>query len=160
MKKLFTIGVFGLSKKDFFGKLIDNQIDTFCDIRRRRGVRGAKYSFVNSNRLQNTLSELGINYYHLLDLSPSNEVREIQKEEDKKLNVLKRERKYLGESFKKSFKKIHLLNYNAESFFDLIGNKAENVILFCVEQDYRACHRSLVADFINNHRKIIQIEHL
>ena len=55
MKKLFTIGVFGFSNDDFFEKLIDNQIDTFCDIRRRRGVRGAKYSFVNSNRLQNKM---------------------------------------------------------------------------------------------------------
>lgn len=160
MKKLFTIGVFGFSNDDFFGKLIDNQIDTFCDIRRRRGVRGAKYSFVNSNRLQNKLSELGINYYHLLDLSPSNEVREIQKEEDKKFNVLKRDRKYLGEGFKESFKRIHLLNYNPKSFFDFIGDEAENVILFCVEKDFRACHRSLVADFISNHRKEILIEHL
>ncbi len=50
--EFFTIGVYNSSEKEFFDKLLENNIDTFCDIRQRRGVRGAKYSFVNSNRLQ------------------------------------------------------------------------------------------------------------
>ncbi len=45
--KFYTIGVYGSTGNEFFQKLIDNNIDTFCDIRQRRGVRGAKYAFVN-----------------------------------------------------------------------------------------------------------------
>ena len=54
----FTIGVYNSTESEFFQKLKSNGIDTFCDIRQRRGVRGKKYSFVNSNRLQNRLRDL------------------------------------------------------------------------------------------------------
>ena len=58
--EFFTIGVYNSTETEYFNKLIENNIDTFCDIRQRRGVRGAKYSFVNSNRLQEKLNELDI----------------------------------------------------------------------------------------------------
>jgi len=48
----FTIGVYRATEETFFKKLVENNIDTFLDIRRRRGVRGSKYSYVNSNKLQ------------------------------------------------------------------------------------------------------------
>ena len=54
---IYTIGVYGLSEKEFFQKIIDNNIDTFCDIRLRRAVRGAQYAFANSQRLQKKLTE-------------------------------------------------------------------------------------------------------
>lgn len=57
--EFFTIGLYNSSDEAFFGKLKENKIDTFCDIRQRRGVRGAKYSFVNSKKLQAGISELG-----------------------------------------------------------------------------------------------------
>lgn len=60
--KIYTIGVYGSTEQEFFNKLIENRIDTFCDIRQRRGVRGSEYAFVNSNRLQNKLAELDIKY--------------------------------------------------------------------------------------------------
>jgi hypothetical protein len=44
--KFYTIGVYGSTEKDFFEKLIENRIDTFCDIRQRRGVRGRLNIFV------------------------------------------------------------------------------------------------------------------
>ena len=55
--EFFTIGVYNSTEKEFFEKLTQNNIDTFCDIRQRRGVRGSKYSFVNSNRLQQRLND-------------------------------------------------------------------------------------------------------
>ncbi len=42
---IFTIGVYGSTEQQFFDKLIENRIDTFCDIRQRRGVRGKEYAF-------------------------------------------------------------------------------------------------------------------
>ena len=77
--KIYTIGVYNSTEQQFFSKLIDNNIDTFCDIRQRRGVRGSEYAFVNSNYLQTKLKELDIKYAHILDLAPTSEIREKQK---------------------------------------------------------------------------------
>lgn len=160
MKNLFTIGVYGLTNEEFFEKLTSNNIDTFCDIRRRRGVRGSKYSFVNSKRLQARLLEFGISYVHILELSPTKEIREKQKEEDKRYKILKRERTGLGDVFVNEFKEHHLNNFDPNNFYELIGKNAINVALFCVENEHKACHRSLVADFLKENDPSIQIEHL
>lgn len=44
--KIFTIGVYNSTELQFFKKLSENNIDTFCDIRQRRGGRGREYAFV------------------------------------------------------------------------------------------------------------------
>lgn len=160
IEKLFTIGVYEKTEDEFFGQLIENNIDTFCDIRRRRGLRGAKYSFVNSIRLQERLNNLGINYVHLLHLSPSVEVRNIQKEIDKQSRMLKRERTGLSKEFIDAFIQMNLQNYNLDDFYSYTGESASRVVLFCVENDFNACHRSLVADFIINNTKEISLIHL
>ena len=80
--EFFTIGVYNSTEKEFFEKLTQNNIDTFCDIRQRRGVRGSKYSFVNSNRLQQRLNDFEIKYGYVPDLAPTTEIRELQKEID------------------------------------------------------------------------------
>ncbi|MFN2179799.1 MAG: hypothetical protein ACK2UV_09955, partial [Candidatus Promineifilaceae bacterium] len=56
---IVTIGVYGFDETTFFQALKDAGVDTFCDIRRRRGVRGSRYAFANSKRLQKRLAELG-----------------------------------------------------------------------------------------------------
>ena len=60
---IYTIGVYGFSESDFFQKLIENNIDTFCDIRRRRAVRGSLYAFVNGKRLQINLHSYLLNIF-------------------------------------------------------------------------------------------------
>ena len=97
--EFFTIGVYNSTEKEFFDKLTKNNIDTFCDIRQRRGVRGAKYSFVNSNRLQQKLNELEIKYGYVPELDPTSEIRGLQKEIDIEKGELKRERHELGKVF-------------------------------------------------------------
>jgi uncharacterized protein (DUF488 family) len=152
--------VYSLTEAEFFNKLLDNNIDIFCDIRRRRGVRGARYSFVNSLRLQKKLRELNINYFHFLEFSPSKEIREKQKEEDKKLKIMKRERTSLGETFINSFIDDNLIDDNISAFNNTIGENAENVVLFCVELEPKACHRSLVAEALFNQNPEIKVIHL
>ena len=97
--QFYTIGVFGSSEKDFFDKLSQNEIDAFCDIRQRRGVRGAQYAFVNSNRLQEKLNKLGIEYMYVSDLAPTTEIREMQKSIDRKKGKLVRERQVMDKVF-------------------------------------------------------------
>ena len=100
MLKFFTIGVFGSTEDDLFQKLINNNINTFCDIRQRRGVRGSKYRFVNSIRLQQRLRELNIRYIHIKELAPSKEIRDLQRKTDHQKSETKKTRDRLGKAFK------------------------------------------------------------
>lgn len=145
--EFFTIGVYNSTENEFFDKLTQNNIDTFCDIRQRRGVRGAKYSFVNSNRLQEKLNDLGINYGYIQDLAPTTEIRELQKEIDAEKGELKSQRQELGRVFVIEYKNKILGNFDFEKFFDNLDNiGASRIALFCVEEHPEACHRSIVAN--------------
>lgn len=144
--EFFTIGVYNSTEEEFFKKLIENRIDTFCDIRQRRAVRGSKYAFVNSNRLQNRLGELEIKYGHVLQLAPSKEIRELQKQADIQKGELKSERQELGEVFKSEYRKKVLDNFDFDTFIDNLENVGSSrVVLFCVEERPEACHRSIVS---------------
>lgn len=145
--EFFTIGVYNSTEQNFFNKLIENQIDTFCDIRQRRGVRGAKYSFVNSNKLQEKLSQLEIKYGHILELAPNESIRNLQKESDRLNGELKSERQKLGQIFTLEYKNKILGNFDFENFIENLEQIGSNkVALFCVEEHYEACHRSIVAN--------------
>jgi uncharacterized protein (DUF488 family) len=145
--EFFTIGVYNSKEQDYFNKLTENHIDTFCDIRHRRGVRGAKYAFVNSNRLQEKLNELNIKYGHIIDLAPTSEIRELQKEADVQQGELKRERNKLSKVFTIAYKDRILSNFDFDNFIDKLDEVGANrVVLFCVEEKPEACHRSLITD--------------
>ncbi|NCO55431.1 MAG: hypothetical protein COS14_08170 [Bacteroidetes bacterium CG02_land_8_20_14_3_00_31_25] len=145
--EFFTIGVYNSTEKEFFEKLTKNNIDTFCDIRQRRGVRGAKYSFVNSNRLQQKLNELEIKYGYVPELAPTSEIRGLQKEIDLEKGELKRERHELGKVFVIEFKNKILKNFDFETFIEKLDQVGANrVAFFCVEEFPEACHRSIVTD--------------
>lgn len=73
--KFATIGAYGFTEPAFFAALERANVKVFCDIRWRRGVRGAEYSFVNSARLQHRLEEMGINYFHFRELAPDPALR-------------------------------------------------------------------------------------
>lgn len=149
--EFFTIGVYNSTEKEFFDKLTQNNIDTFCDIRQRRGVRGAKYAFVNKNRLEQRLNDLDIKYGYIPDLAPTTEIRELQKKIDEEKGELKRDRQELGKVFVIEYKNRILKNFDFDRFFeslDQIG--ASRVVLFCVEEHPEACHRSIVADKLMN----------
>lgn len=126
-------------------------MDTFCDIPRRRGVRGAKYAFANSKRLQARLMQMGIQYHHILELAPTAEIREYQKTADIKAKTSKRKRLGLDDSFIDAYTKEVLDSFNSEAFLQHLGKRARVIALFCVEREPEACHRSLVA---KNFRRI------
>ena len=145
--ELYTIGVYNSTEKEFFNKLLSNGVDTFCDIRQRRGVRGAKYSFVNSIKLQNKLGELGIKYLYVKELAPTQEIRDLQKEADKKNKELKSERQKLGDVFCENYNKKILSEFHFQNFIESLKIlSAKKVVLFCVEENHSACHRSLVSE--------------
>lgn len=158
--EIYTIGVYNSTEDAFFKKLIDNKIDTFIDVRQRRGVRGAKYSFVNSTKLQEKLFLLNIKYVHQLDLAPSIQVRELQKKADVKKNELKQSREELDTSFKNAYRNLILDNFDLRYFIDdLQEQNSSKIVLFCVEENSSACHRSLITEKIKNEFNLI-INHL
>lgn len=145
--EFFTIGVYHSTEKDFFDRLIKNKIDTFCDIRQRRGVRGAKYAFANSNRLQKKLSALGIKYVYVPGLAPTTEIRELQYQVDDEKGERKTERTQLGKAFASEYKKAILANFDFKHFFEELESMgAKRITFFCVEELAEACHRSIVTD--------------
>ncbi len=146
MIKIVTIGVYGFTEDGFFQALQKAKVDTFCDIRQRRGVRGAKYAFVNSKRLQERLTELGIRYLHRKDLAPTTAVRQRQKEADKANKTAKRQRTALGSAFIAAYQAEILADFAPQSLLDDLDPDTQTVALFCVEREPAACHRSLVAN--------------
>lgn len=143
--KIVTIGVYGFDKDRFFQALLDAKIDTFCDIRLRRGMRGSLYAFVNRTNLQRQLATLGIRYIHSKELAPSREIREKQKQEDELYGIAKRSRATLGQAFIQAYEQDCLSHFDSEQFLKNVGEDAQVIGLFCVERDSDACHRSLVA---------------
>ncbi|QNU25064.1 DUF488 domain-containing protein [Geobacillus zalihae] len=149
--KFLTIGVYGYSEEEFFSTLVANKVDVFIDIRLRRGMRGKKYSFVNSSYLQNRLKELNISYLHLKELAPTEYVREQQKIEDKARGKSKQSRTELGQSFINAYREICLSRFDPNDLIKKLDPRHKVAVLFCVEATPNACHRGLVADFLKEH---------
>ena len=144
--EFYTIGVYGSTEQSFFTKLKENGIDTFCDIRQRRGVRGQKYAYVNSTYLQNKLKEYGIKYLYISQLSPTTEIRELQKEIDKKNGISKSARIEIGKVFEIEYKNKILSQFDFDKLIHTLKeNNSQKIALFCVEEHPEACHRSIVA---------------
>lgn len=142
--RLMTIGVYGFDETAFFEALQSAGVDTFCDIRLRRGVRGHEYAFANSTHLQQRLAELGIRYIHVKELAPTPEIRAKQFEQDHAEHVGQRSRHHIGAAFAEAYKAERLAQFDAEAFVRDLGD-AEAICLFCVEREPEACHRSLAA---------------
>ncbi len=162
LQTIFTIGVYGSTEESFFGALVDNEIELFIDIRARRGMRGGRYSYVNSSALQTKLKDIGIYYAHLKELAPTKEIRALQWHADKETDTKKRDRTGLSQSYIKAYR-VEILKsrkrkpenkLSSENLLnrakELAGFRAEQplhrIVLFCVEGNHNACHRWLVAD--------------
>lgn len=144
--RIVTLGVYGSTEAGFFVALRAAGVDTFCDLRRRRGVRGAAYAFANRQRLQTRLTEMGIRYLHFKDLAPSQALRERQKAADRAELTAKRQRAGLSEWFVNGYREECLGAFDSRKFIGQLGPEARIVALFCVERAPAACHRSLVAE--------------
>ncbi len=144
--KVVTIGAYGFDAVGFFAALQRVAVDTFCDIRRRRGVRGADYSFANSQRLQARLTELGIRYQYHQTLAPSKAIRQAQYAVDQQTKTAKRQRTVLSPAFVEAYQTECLATFNAADFVANLPVAAHVIAFFCVEREPTACHRLLVAE--------------
>jgi uncharacterized protein (DUF488 family) len=146
MPEFVTIGVYGWDEARFFAALVEAGVDTFCDLRARRGVRGAEYVWANSERLQARLETLEIRYLHCRDLAPSEATRAAQGASDKATHTAKRQRAVLSVAFIQAYRRERLDGFDSAAFVAGLGPEAHVAALFCVEREPAACHRSLVAE--------------
>lgn len=106
-------------------------------------MRGSKYAFVNSTYLQSKLKEMGIRYIYEKELSPTNEIRENQKNADQMVGKTKKTRNQLDDTFIQRYNKECLAHFDLLRFLEHF-NSNSSILFFCVEEHPDACHRSLV----------------
>jgi uncharacterized protein (DUF488 family) len=143
--RIATIGVYEFDATRFIQALDTAGVTKVLDVRQRRGVRGARYSWANAQRLQALLAAARIGYEHHPELAPDTEMRHLQYRDDDRQGVGKRNRVRLAPEY--------IREYNDE-ILELVG--LEPLVrqlpvhgigaLMCVEATAAACHRSLIAD--------------
>ncbi len=112
-------------------------------MRQRRGVRGSEYAWANARRLQAALSEAGLGYSHLPELTPTTEMRQLQYREDARRGEGKRSRTVLAPEYARLYTEQILARADLDSILSWVGSS--RAALLCVERDPEACHRSLIA---------------
>jgi uncharacterized protein (DUF488 family) len=129
------------------------------DVRQRRGVRGPRYSWANSQRLQALLAEAEIAYSHHRELAPTTELRHLQYREDDRQGVGKRSRLKLSPEYIRRYTTEVLDSAPLEALVQELPNDRPAALL-CVETLAAACHRSLIAQRLNERFgcKVIHLE--
>jgi uncharacterized protein (DUF488 family) len=144
VRTIATVGVYHSSLDDFLDTLKRHRVAIVLDVRQRRGVRGREYAWANSLRLQAALEEAGIQYRHIPELAPTTELRQLQYREDDRLKVGKRSRVQLAVAYRRRYLGEILDQVDLGAVLASLPDDATTALL-CVEQDARACHRSLIA---------------
>lgn len=131
---LFTIGYEGNSFEHYINRLIKNNVQLLCDVRKNPLSR--KYGF-SKKTLSETLKKIGIEYHHIPDLGIVSEKRQ----------ELKCQSDYdrLFDDYEKT-----VLRKNETALtelFDLVIER-KRVAITCFEAEHCMCHRSRVAKAI------------
>lgn len=138
------IGVYGHTLESFLAALKEAATTTLVDIRRFRGVRGPKYRWANSKALQASLKQVGIAYRHEIDLSPTRELRTVQKQSDVQTGVGKSNRENLSPAFIAGYRAQIEPHLSSE----LIASLSTRTAFLCVESSDNACHRSVLLQLL------------
>lgn len=144
-RRAATIGVYDWTFEKWLGALRGARATQVLDIRQRRGVRGSRYAWANSARLQAALAEAGIEYRHRRELAPTTELRELQYREDHRLGVRKRSRVELAAEYRQRYLREILSRVPLRPIVEAMPVDGA-AALMCVEANPEACHRSLVAE--------------
>ena len=158
MLKMATIGVYGFDGESFLQRLRRADTRLLLDVRQRRGVRGSEYAWANSRRLQAALAHARISYEHHRELAPTTELRQLQYAEDDRRGVGKRSRRELAAEYACRYTTEILECVNLTPIVSALPTGG-TAVLFCVERDPEACHRSLIAQRLTKQYGVT-IEHL
>jgi uncharacterized protein (DUF488 family) len=137
--------VYNWTFEEWLAALREARVTQVLDIRQRRGVRGSRYAWANSARLQAALAEAGIDYRHRMELAPTTELRALQYREDDRRGVGKRSRVELSTEYRQRYLREILARVALGPIVEAMPVDGA-AVLMCVEADPEACHRSLVAE--------------
>jgi uncharacterized protein (DUF488 family) len=140
-----TIGVYEFDLDTFLAALRGAGVRLLVDVRQRRGVRGSRYAWANSRRLQAALAGAGIAYRHAPELAPTTELRQLQYAADDRAGVGKRSRALLDPEYRERYIHEILDRADLDAFVAALPQEGATALL-CVEADPEACHRSLIAE--------------
>jgi uncharacterized protein (DUF488 family) len=141
---LATIGVYEWDVDTFLAALRDADVRRVLDVRQRRGVRGPRYAWANSLRLQAALADAGIEYRHHPELAPTTDLRRLQYAADDRAGVGKRSRVALAPEYVEGYTREILDRADLGPVVAELPRDGRATLL-CVEADPEACHRSLIA---------------
>lgn len=132
---VFTIGYEGLDVTAFLSLLSKHDINTVVDIRELPLSRKRGFS---KRSLAELLREEGFGYIHMADLGCPRQVRN----------------QYRADGSWKRYTEGFLVHLEGqtraiEELSDLVADR--NCALLCFEADHRFCHRSFVADAVNQY---------
>ncbi len=147
MKKinLYTIGFTKKSAKEFFTKLRDPGVNRILDIRLNNTSQLA--GFAKKDDLKFFLKEIaGIEYLHLVQLSPTKEILDSYKK--KKIDWTEYQRQ-----FTKMMEERRIETLMSKEL-------ADGDCLLCSEDSPKHCHRRLVAEYLKNKLGNLEINHL
>ena len=97
------------------------------------------------NACRRRSSDAGIAYSHRRELAPTTELRQLQYAADDRLGVGKRSREQLDPVYRERYIREILDRADLDALVAELPADAASA-LFCVEADPEACHRSLIAE--------------
>ncbi len=131
-KQLFTIGYEGISLETYINKLIINDVNVLCDV--RKNAYSQKYGF-SKKTLELACKSVDIEYIHIPDLGiVSDKRQELHTQADYDILFQEYEKTTLKEN------KASLLVIRN------LLDKGKRVALTCFEKDPKQCHRTCVAN--------------
>jgi len=132
-KAIATIGYEGAPLGEVLGRLNDAGVELLIDVRAVAASRRAGFS---KTILGNSLNEVGIGYLHLRDLGTPKDGRVAA-------------RAGRTEDMRRIFN-AHLQTDTAQAALEqaVSASLKKRVCLLCFEQDWRCCHRAIVADMM------------
>jgi uncharacterized protein (DUF488 family) len=143
--RVITIGVYDFDLPSWLAALRAAGVGLVVDVRQRRGVRGPRYAWANSRRLQDALAAADVAYSHHRELAPTTELRRLQYAADDRLGVGKRSRELLDPEYRDRYVHEILDRADLDALVAELPAAAASALL-CVEADPEACHRSLIAE--------------
>lgn len=138
-----TIGYEGLDIDDFIKLLKLSEVETVVDIRELPLSRKRGFS---KNGLREILEANGLSYRHIVALGCPKPIRNQYREDGD------------WSRYKRDFKRYLTSQHAVVSELSAIAQESHCVLL-CFEANYLMCHRSMVADAVNQ-KCGMQIEHL
>jgi uncharacterized protein (DUF488 family) len=145
--EIFTIGFTRTTAEDFFERLKSNGIERLLDVRLNN--RSQLAGFAKRDDLAYFLSELvGAEYEHAPLLAPTQDI----------LDDFKKKKEMPWEEYEDRFLRL----MRERRIEDQLAPRefSQRTVLLCSEDTPEHCHRRLVAEYLREHWKDVEIIHL